>query len=56
MKGQLARLKRAAKTRPYVLSSVSGRGVPEVLRAVLGFIDTEKQESEPAVAQGEWTP
>jgi GTP-binding protein len=56
LKEQLARLKRAAKTRPYVLSSVSGRGIPEVLRAVLGFIDTAKQQSEPAVAQGEWHP
>jgi GTP-binding protein len=56
LKVQLARLKRAAKTNSYVLSSVSGRGVPEVLRAAVGFIDAEKQESEPAVAQGEWHP
>src|SRR5919112_1203715 len=51
LKEQLARLRRAAKTKPYVLSSVSGRGVPEVLRALLGFIDTARQESEP-VAEG----
>ena len=56
VKEQLARLKRAAKTKPYVLSSVSGRGVAEVLRATLGFIDTAKQKTEPAVAQGEWHP
>ena len=33
LKEQVARLKRAAKRKPFVLSAVSGQGVPEVLRA-----------------------
>ena len=35
LKQQLARLKRAAKQTPLLLSSASGQGVPEVLRALL---------------------
>src|ERR671917_2727506 len=35
LKDQLARLKRASKQTPYVLSAASGQGVPEVLRALL---------------------
>jgi GTP-binding protein len=38
-KQQLARLKRAAKKTPLVLSSASGEGVQEVLRALLRVID-----------------
>jgi GTP-binding protein len=39
LKEQLARLKRAAKKIPLVLSSASRQGVPEVLRALLAVID-----------------
>src|SRR5215208_2913544 len=56
LKEQLARLKRAAKSKPFVLSSTSGQGVQEVLGAVLSFIDTAKREEEPAAAQEEWHP
>jgi GTP-binding protein len=38
-KSQVARLKRAAGTTPLVLSSVTGEGVNEVLRALLAVID-----------------
>src|SRR5215217_7657056 len=56
LKEQVARLKRAAKRAPVVLSSASGQGVQEVLGAVLSFIDTAKREEEPAAAQEEWHP
>jgi GTP-binding protein len=56
LKEQLARLKRAAKAKPFVLSSASGRGVQEVLRAVHSFVDTAKQDDAPAEAPGEWRP
>src|SRR5215204_1966000 len=56
LKEQVARLKRAAKRAPLVLSSASGQGVQEALRAVLSFIDTAKREEEPAAAQEEWHP
>src|SRR5215217_3089097 len=52
LKEQLARLKRAAKSKPFVLSSASGRGVQDVLGAVLSFIDTAKRVEEPAAAKG----
>jgi len=39
LKQQLARLKRAAKKPPLVLSAVSGEGVPEALRQLLAAID-----------------
>jgi GTP-binding protein len=42
LKEQLARLKRAAKKTPLVLSSASRQGVPEVLRALLAVIDTNR--------------
>jgi len=56
LKGQVARLKRAAKTNPYVLSSASGQGVQEVLRAVLSHVDTAARAERPAAAQGPWQP
>jgi GTP-binding protein len=39
LKEQLARLKRAARQTPLVVSGVSGGGVPELLRALLDVID-----------------
>lgn len=39
LKEQKARLKRAAKQEPMILSAASGQGVEAVLRALLGYID-----------------
>ena len=39
IKEQSARLKKACKKTPLVLSSASGQGVPEALRALLKIID-----------------
>jgi GTP-binding protein len=56
LKEQTARLKRAAKRAPLVLSSVSGQGVQEILRAVLAVIDEARAADEPAAAEGAWQP
>ena len=54
LKEQVARLKRAAKKTPLVLSSAARRGVPEVLRALVKVIDGENADAgEPAEA---WHP
>ena len=58
LKEQVARLKRAAKRAPLVLSSASGQGVQEALRALLSIIDAERTGTS-AVATGqpaEWRP
>ena len=44
LKEQTARLKRAAKGAPMLLSSASGRGVQEVLRALARVIEVERDE------------
>src|SRR4051812_28213584 len=46
LKEQLARLKRAAKKTPFALSSASGAGVPDVLRALLSVIDAARPVTE----------
>ena len=57
LKEQLARLKRAAKKTPLALSSASGHGVPEVLRALLSVIDAARKETEaPVPAEAGWRP
>src|SRR4029079_3669741 len=56
LKEQLARLKRAAKKTPLVISAVAQQGVPEVLRALVRVIDGDRAatgEAEPADA---WHP
>ena len=56
LKTQLARLKRAAKRTPLVLSSATGRGVTEALRAIRAEIEAgagEDRAPEPAPA---WQP
>ena len=55
LKQQVARLKRAAKKTPLVLSGVSRKGVPEVLRALMAQIRdmSEAKEAEPTEA---WHP
>jgi GTPase len=58
-KQQLARLKRAAKKTPLVMSAHSGEGVPEALRALLAIIDIDRaaEEAEKApVVRTEWRP
>jgi GTP-binding protein len=44
LKEQVARVKRASKKTPMVLSGVSGQGVQEILRALLKFIDSANAE------------
>src|SRR5688572_15790439 len=58
LKQQLARLKRAANRTPLVLSSASGQGVPEVLRALLSVIDEARKATEAPLAASEsaWHP
>jgi GTP-binding protein len=56
LKVQADRLRRAAKRKPLLLSSVSGAGVTEALRAVLAVIHEAKaseRQQQPALA---WTP
>ncbi len=57
LKQQVARLKRASKRTPFVVSSASGRGVQEVLHALLGVIDEARAAAAPvAEVQEEWHP
>jgi GTPase len=57
IKRPLARLKRAAKKPPFVVSAVSGQGVAEVLRALLGVIATARRGSgEHRAADIAWHP
>jgi GTP-binding protein len=57
IKAQIKALKKAAKKTPLVLSSQSGQGVKEVLRALLDVIDQSRAESEPEPEQAEaWQP
>jgi len=57
IKEQTARLKRAAKKQPFVISAVSGEGVPEVLRALIAVIEqARRREVEPTTANAAWQP
>ncbi len=57
VKQQIARLKRAAKKTPLVISAVSGEGVPEALRALLKVIDQARRSAAaPATAAAAWQP
>ena len=57
LKEQVARLKRAAKKTPLVLSGVSRQGVPEVLRALLAVIEGARAAEAPQPAEAEgWRP
>ena len=54
---QMARLKRAAKTTPLVISAVTGDGVAEVLRALLEVIEQARRGNvETSVANSAWHP
>jgi GTPase len=60
IKEQVARLKRASKKTPLVLSAVSGNGVNEVLRALFKVIERARKgdtsEPAPKVADAAWQP
>jgi GTP-binding protein len=56
LKEQVARLKRAAKRTPLVMSGVSHKGVPEALRALRAVIDEARKTDEPAEPATEWRP
>ena len=56
LKEQVARLKRAAKRTPLVLSSASGQGVPEALRALAGAIEAGRAAEEAAEPAPAWQP
>ncbi len=49
LKEQVARLKRASKQTPAVISAASGQGVQEILQALLNVIDDAKREEKEAV-------
>ncbi|GEO98618.1 GTPase ObgE [Methylobacterium haplocladii] len=56
LKEQKARLKRACKSTPLVLSSVSGQGVQEALRAIQAEIGTHQAQQEKASPAPAWQP
>jgi GTP-binding protein len=56
LKEQVARLKRASKQTPAIISAASGQGVQEVLQALLNVIDAAKLDEKQAVTQEEWHP
>ena len=58
IKQQAARLKRAAKKTPLLLSAQSRQGVPEALRALLRVIDEAGGSSMVRARDGEraWQP
>ncbi|WP_029355068.1 GTPase ObgE [Bosea sp. 117] len=56
LKEQVARLKRAAKRTPLVLSAQSGEGVQKALRALLAIIDEGRQEEVEIEAREPWRP
>jgi GTPase len=56
LKQQTARLARAAKKTPLVVSAATGAGVPEVLRTLLSVIDQTRHQQRPSVAAKAWHP
>ncbi|GEP05660.1 GTPase ObgE [Methylobacterium oxalidis] len=57
LKEQVARLKRAAKRAPLILSSATGQGVQEALRAVMAEMDAASAaEAEQAAPAAAWQP
>ena len=57
IKTQSAKLKKAARKTPLVLSSASGQGVPEALRALLKVIGKAREVTEPPPAkEAAWQP
>jgi GTP-binding protein len=57
VKQQTARLKRASKQTPLVISAVSGQGVTEALRALAKIIGTARTATDRAeVGEQAWQP
>ncbi|CAH1657201.1 GTPase ObgE [Chelatococcus asaccharovorans] len=55
-KDQVARLKRAAKRTPYVISAASGAGVRDVLRAVMAMLDGVDAAEAERADDAPWQP
>src|SRR6516164_7036008 len=53
---QLASLKRAANGTPFVISAVTGRGVDDVLRALVQFVDRASQDTAAPPDAAAWQP
>jgi GTP-binding protein len=56
LKQQLARLKRAAKKTPLVMSAVTGEGVREALRALLKVVDGARETAGEQPQEAAWQP
>ncbi len=56
LKQQLARLKRAAKKTPLVMSAVTGEGVREALRALLKVVDGARESAGEQPQEAAWQP
>src|SRR5258707_4804337 len=56
LKRQTARLERAAKKTPLVVSAATGAGVPDVLRALLRGIDQTRHQERPSIVAKAWHP
>ncbi|GLK83680.1 GTPase ObgE [Ancylobacter defluvii] len=56
LKQQVARLQRAARKKPLVLSAQSGEGVTQALRALAFVIDGSRSEDEAREVQETWRP
>jgi GTP-binding protein len=56
IKEQTARLKRASKKTPLVLSAHSGQGLTEALRALRSVIDQARTDARPRVDAPAWQP
>jgi GTP-binding protein len=56
IKQQVGRLKRACKRTPLVVSAATGKGVPGVLRALLAFVDTAREETNEQPHESVWQP
>jgi GTP-binding protein len=56
LREQTARLKRAAKATPYAISSASGQGVEDVLRALLRAVDATREREAPPASAEAWRP
>jgi len=56
IKTQVAKLKKACKKTPLVLSSASGQGVQEVLRALFKVIATDRADTGAVETQAAWQP
>jgi GTPase len=56
LREQTARLKRAAKKTPLVVSAATGAGVPEVVRALRQAIDAARHQQRPSPPLHAWQP